>query len=175
MQLCLLIPKLHLFSEVRWVRDEGRALSKEIQVLQEMTVATCTPSTSPRRPGMNEGGLPQCDLVTTSRTAQAKHHRWNAPCIVQHFPSFTLLRDRLLPRAWFIWSMMLALRCRLKVRNTWNDSIFQLVPITYFFYVDTRQHTRLALPVWHSLVRTTYNSVLSFNASIFGNAAFPLP
>lgn len=99
MQLCLLIPKLHLFSEVRWVRDEGRALSKEIQVLQEMTVATCTPSTSPRRPGMNEGGLPQCDLVTTSRTAQAKHHRWNSPCVVQHFPSFTLLRDRLLPRA----------------------------------------------------------------------------
>lgn len=48
-------------------------LSKEIQVLQEMTLATCTPSTSPRWPSMNEGGLPPCDLLTTSRTAQAKH------------------------------------------------------------------------------------------------------
>ena len=47
-------------------------LSKEIQALQEMTLATSTPSTSPRLPGVSKGGLPQCDLVIESRATQAK-------------------------------------------------------------------------------------------------------
>ena len=40
------------------------------------------------------------------------------------------------------------------------------------FYVATAQHS-LVLPVRYSLVRITYNRVLSFNSSIFGNGAFP--
>lgn len=50
-------------------------LSKEIQVLQEMTLATCTLPTGPRWPVMDEGGLAQCDLLTTRRATRAKHHR----------------------------------------------------------------------------------------------------
>lgn len=50
-------------------------LSKEIQVPQEKTLATCTLHISPRWPGMNEGGLPQHDLITKSRSTQARHGR----------------------------------------------------------------------------------------------------
>lgn len=50
-------------------------LSQEIQVLLEVTLATCTPPASPRWPGINEGGVPHCGRVPKSTATVARPSR----------------------------------------------------------------------------------------------------